>query len=205
MIQRRYFIFFLISLFLVWKVSAQRSSRSVPIIIETEFGTIEAELYPRKAPITCENFLSYVDSGAFENGSFYRTVKLDNQPGKTVLIEVIQGSVNLSKVDTNKIKDIPLERTSVTGLHHENGTLSMARLGPDTGNVHFFICIGDQPSLDFGGKRNPDGQGFAAFGKVTKGMEIVRKIQKATAKEQNLTPPVKILSVKRKGRRGVMN
>ena len=68
----------------------------------------------------------------------------------------------------------------------------MARDGPDTAIGDFFVCIGDQPELDFGGQRNPDGQGFAAFGRVTKGMDVVRKIQQAPANGQVLTPPVKI-------------
>jgi peptidyl-prolyl cis-trans isomerase A (cyclophilin A) len=90
---------------------------------------------------------------------------------------------------------VPLERTSVTGLRHLDGTLSMARDGPDTATSDFFICIGDQPSLDFGGKRNPDGQGFAAFGHVVGGMDVVRRIQAAPADGQSLTPPVRIRSI----------
>jgi len=125
-------------------------------------------------------------------------VKKNNQPGSPVLIEVIQGSVNLSKVDTSNVKDIPLERTSITKVKHKDGTLSMARLGPDTGNVHFFICIGSQPTLDYGGARNPDGQGFAAFGKVIKGMDVVKKIQNAPSKDQTLTPLIRIITIKRK-------
>jgi peptidyl-prolyl cis-trans isomerase A (cyclophilin A) len=74
----------------------------------------------------------------------------------------------------------------------------MARDGPDTATGDFFICIGDQPELDFGGKRNPDGQGFAAFGRVVKGMDVVKKIQAAPAQEQKLTPPVKIKTIRRK-------
>jgi peptidyl-prolyl cis-trans isomerase A (cyclophilin A) len=73
----------------------------------------------------------------------------------------------------------------------------MARDGPDTATSDFFICIGDQPELDFGGKRNPDGQGFAAFGRVVKGMDVVKKIQGAEADGQTLKPPVKIVKVKR--------
>ena len=92
---------------------------------------------------------------------------------------------------------LPLERTRDTGLRHLDGTLSMARAGPDTATSDFFICIGDQPELDFGGKRNPDGQGFAAFGRVTKGMDVVRRIQQAPAEGQTLTPPVSILNIER--------
>ncbi len=68
----------------------------------------------------------------------------------------------------------------------------MARVGPDTGTHHFVVCIGDQPELDFGGKRNPDGQGFAVFGRVTKGMDVIRKIHQMPAEGQQLTPLVKM-------------
>jgi peptidyl-prolyl cis-trans isomerase A (cyclophilin A) len=99
------------------------------------------------------------------------------------------------------VRDFPpikLERTSVTKLLHKDGTLSMARDGPDTATSDFFICIGDQPSLDYGGKRNPDGQGFAAFGRVLLGMDVVRKIQAAPAEGQTLRPAIKILGIVRK-------
>lgn len=91
-----------------------------------------------------------------------------------------------------------LERTNRTGLKHLDGTISMARNGADTATSDFFICIGNQPELDFGGKRNPDGQGFAAFGHVVRGMDVVRKIQKSKAEAQTLKPPIEILSIIRK-------
>jgi len=94
-------------------------------------------------------------------------------------------------------KPIELERTSVTGLRHVDGTLSMARGGPDSATSSFFICIGDQPALDFGGHRNLDGQGFAAFGRVTRGMDVVKKIQASPAEAQRLTPPVIITRIVR--------
>ena len=165
------------------------------IVIRTSAGDIRAELYPSRAPVTCANFVKYVEAVGSKGGEFYRTVTLQNQPDKNVLIEVIQGGFNLSNYDTALIQPIPLERTSVTGLRHLNGTLSMARGGPDSGTTEFFICINDQPSLDFGGKRNSDGQGFAAFGRVIAGMEIVKKIQRSPADGQSLTPPVKILEI----------
>ena len=71
----------------------------------------------------------------------------------------------------------------------------MARSTPDTAQESFFICVGDQPELDFGGKRNPDGQGFAAFGKVSSGMEVVKKINQANAEGQALMPPILILEM----------
>jgi peptidyl-prolyl cis-trans isomerase A (cyclophilin A) len=165
------------------------------IIFRTSAGDIHAELYPSRAPLTCANFVKYVEAVGSAGGEFYRTVTLQNQPDKNIRIEVIQGGFNLGNYDTALIQPVPLERTCVTGLKHLNGTLSMARSDPDSGTTEFFICINDQPSLDFGGKRNPDGQGFAAFGRVTAGMEIVKKIQRSPADGQSLTPPVKILEI----------
>jgi peptidyl-prolyl cis-trans isomerase A (cyclophilin A) len=122
-------------------------------------------------------------------------VKRDNQPDKKEKIEVIQASA--LKEHENEFGKISLERTNKTGLRHLVGTISMARDEADTATSDFFICVGDQPELDFGGKRNPDGQGFAAFGKVIDGMDVVRKIQQSPANGQKLTPPIKIISAKR--------
>lgn len=173
---------------------AAAQTAPVPVVIETELGTIEAEIDAVHAPISAANFLRYVDAGLYEGARFHRTVKPDNQPNNEVKIEVVQAG---TAPRTRQFDPIPLERTSVTGLKHKDGTLSMARNGPDTATSDFSICVGDQPSLDFGGKRNPDGQGFAAFGRVTKGMDVVRKIQAAPAEGQRLTPPVRILRITR--------
>ena len=164
--------------------------------ITTDLGVIEAELDATAAPATVANFLKYVDAGRYTGGQFHRTVTLhpDNQPANAVKIEVIQGGVNPEFTEKDR-PAITLERTRDTGLKHLDGTLSMARAGPDTATSDFFICVGDQPELDFGGKRNPDGQGFAAFGRVTKGLDIVKKIQTAPADSQKLTPPVRILKI----------
>jgi peptidyl-prolyl cis-trans isomerase A (cyclophilin A) len=167
------------------------------VIICTELGDIQAVLFVKQAPVTCANFLNYVDRGGKQGGTFYRTVTPGNQPDKKVKIEVIQGGFNLENLDSSEIQPIPLERTHITGLLHKDGTLSMARDDPDSGSTEFFICIGDQPELDFGGKRNPDGQGFAAFGRVIRGMEVVKKIQQAPSQEQLLDPPVRILGIRR--------
>ena len=160
---------------------------SVTVVITTELGTIEAVVSESRAPRTAANFLRYVRAGQYTGGRFHRTVRRDNQPGKDVLIEVVQAGVD-PRLEAQAFPPITLERTSETGLRHLDGTLSMARDGPDTATSDFFICIGDQPSLDFGGKRNPDGQGFAAFGRVTKGMEVVRRIQAAPADGQSPHP-----------------
>ncbi|MDA7950820.1 MAG: peptidylprolyl isomerase [Pirellulaceae bacterium] len=167
----------------------------VPVLVKTEVGEIVVNIDTQNAPKTSENFLKYVDGGHYNGGSFHRTVHMKNQPDNEIKIEVIQGATARNK--GKGFGELKLERTSVTGLKHLNGTISMARSGPDTAKSGFFFCINNQPELDFGGKRNPDGQGFAAFGQVTKGMDIVKKIQMSKAKGQNLTPSIKILSVER--------
>lgn len=147
---------------------------SQKVIIKISEGDIVVKLYPKKAPITVANFLKYIDEKRYDNTSFYRTVRLDNQQKSDIPIQVIQGGVGDD--ETNIHAPIPLERTKKTGLSHKVGAISMARGTPDSATTKFFICLGkDQPQLDFGGKRNPDGQGFAVFGKVVKGMEIVKK------------------------------
>jgi peptidyl-prolyl cis-trans isomerase A (cyclophilin A) len=178
-------------------VVSQAQTNRVTVVIQTELGSIEAEIDTLRAPITSKNFLKYVDAGLYDGGRFHRAVRMDNQPANKVKIEVVQAGVDPNKEKAG-FAPIKLERTNQTGLHHENGTLSMARDGPDTATSDFFICIGPQPSLDYEGKRNPDGQGFAAFGRVVKGMDIVRKVQASTAQEQKLTPPIKILKIRRK-------
>ena len=169
----------------------------VPIVIETSLGTIEAALDSARAPRTVTNFLRYVDAGLYDMAQFHRTVTPRNQPGSPVRIDVIQASLGAAH-SRQRLPPIPIERTTVTRLHHGDGTLSVARAGPDTGADEFFICIGDQPELDFGGKRNPDGQGFAAFGQVTKGMDVVRRIHSSHADGQRLDPPIAIVRITRK-------
>lgn len=186
---------------------------TVKIRIDTEFGAIRAELFDTEAPITVTNFLHYVDEGLYDRGVFHRTVTPDNNantnlnitdedratghvPNDSISIEVIQASVNPNR-QSELGGPIPLERTSETGLHHTDGTLSMARNTPDSAVSDFFICINDQPVLDFGGMRNPDGQGFGAFGRVTQGMDIVRTIQRQPARGQALNPVIPILRIAR--------
>ena len=160
----------------------------------TTQGDIVIALDDQHAPRTVANFLHYVDAGHYTNGRFHRTVRPDNQPDNAVKIEVIQAG---PAAGTKSDAPIALERSSVTGIRHRDGTVSMARNGPDTATRDFFICIGDQPELDFAGKRNADGQGFGAFGQVVSGMDVVRKIQARPADKQALTPPVAILRIER--------
>jgi peptidyl-prolyl cis-trans isomerase A (cyclophilin A) len=140
--------------------------------------------------------LRYIDAQAYDSATFFRSVRFDNQPTDSVKIEVIQ--LSLARGRGRGIPAIPLERTSVTGLRHEDGVLSMARSGPDTGTSSFSIVINAQPEMNFGGRRQPDGQGFAVFGRVTRGMDIVRRIQGLPVQAQRLDPPVTILRIVRK-------
>ncbi|MEI2721652.1 MAG: peptidylprolyl isomerase [Gemmatimonadales bacterium] len=187
------------ALLLLVPTIAPAQSGQVAIVISTERGEIRAVLDSARAPITVTNFLRYVDAGLFSGGAFHRTVTPDNQPRDSVRIEVIQGRARRTTPDSG-FAPIPLERTSVTGLRHLDGVLSMARSGPNSATSAFFITIGPQPSLDEGGHRNLDGQGFAAFGKVTAGMEVVRAIQQAPHTDQNLTPPIVITGIRRAAR-----
>ena len=165
---------------------------------KTELGDILIEVYPDKAPVTVANFLRYVDEDRFEGAVFYRVVTPDNQPEMEIKIEVIQGGIRLA-ANPRDLPPIEHETTEKTGVLHKDGTVSMGRLMPGTAASEFFICVGDQPSLDFGGMRNRDGQGFAAFGMVIEGMDVVRKIQKQPSERQYLTKPIKIFSIKRAG------
>lgn len=169
-------------------------AQNVKIEMKTEFGSILTELYPEKAPITCENFIKYIRNNKYDCLFFYRVVRMDNQPNNEVKIEVIQGGLGPGVIES-RYSPIAHETTIETGLLHKDGVLSMARIKSGTASSEFFICIGDQPELDFGGKRNPDGQGFAAFGKVIQGMEVVKKIQQLNNKSQTLLDKVKIYSI----------
>ncbi|MCY4571498.1 MAG: peptidylprolyl isomerase [Gemmatimonadetes bacterium] len=173
------------------------ASDPVRVVVETELGAFELEVDVDRAPITATNFLRYVDGGHYHNGTFHRTVHEDNQPNDSIRIAVIQGSRN-REAGAAAFPPIALERTGETGLAHLDGTVSMARGRPDSATHSFFICIGDQPSLDYGGMRNRDGQGFAAFGQVVAGMDVVRAIHRAPYEAQRLPPPVRIVRVYRK-------
>jgi peptidyl-prolyl cis-trans isomerase A (cyclophilin A) len=181
------------------RTDLQSANQATPVrvVLETGKGNIEIEVDIVPAPVTSANFLRYVDAGLYTGGEFHRTVRPDTEIRKDYPIEVIQaGRANGSR----GFAPIPLERTSVTGLKHVNGVISMARDTADTATSDFFICIGDQPELDFGGRRNADGQGFAAFGRVVAGLDVVKAIQAGpvAANSQNLMPPVRIVRATRK-------
>lgn len=166
------------------------------VLIRTSLGDIEVEVYSGLAPVTASNFLSQVDAGTYTNSIFYRVVRMDNQAQNKVKIEVIQGGLFEDEL-INKYTPIVHETTELTGIKHTDGVISMARMEPGTASTEIFICIGDQPSLDAGGDRNPDGAGFAAFGKVIRGMDVVRAIQALPDDGQYLVDPVSIHEISR--------
>jgi peptidyl-prolyl cis-trans isomerase A (cyclophilin A) len=175
----------------------------VTVVIQTELGAITVEVDAAHAPVTAENFLKYVDGKFYDGGMVNRAVRPDNTTRHDVEIQVIQFQSNPARAK-ELLPPIALERTSVTGLKHVDGALSMARSGPDSATSSFFICVGDQPELDFGGKRNADGQGFAAFGRVVSGMDVVKKIQASKSGPagaygtETLNPPIKVVGASRK-------
>jgi peptidyl-prolyl cis-trans isomerase A (cyclophilin A) len=169
------------------------------VVIVTAAGAIEVEIDTARAPITAANFLRYVDAGLYDAGRFHRAVRPETESRTDYPIQVIQAGIDPAR-RREGFPAIALERTNGTRIRHGDGVLSMARGGVDSATSDFFVCIGDQPELDFGGRRNADGQGFAAFGRVVSGMDVVRKIQASpvAAGTQNLTPPVGIVSARRK-------
>ncbi len=164
--------------------------------VSTEMGSFVVEVDPTRAPISAADFLSYVSKGLLDNQSVYRIVTMANQPDTvSSKIEVVQfGWLGRTPNEPPPLPAIAHEPTSVTGLKHLDGTLSMARFAPGTASAGFFICIGPQPSLDFGGGRNPDGQGFAAFGQVVEGMDVVRNIFARGEASDRLTQRIAITS-----------
>jgi len=166
--------------------------------IETKFGDIELELYPDQAPKSVAAFLSYIDSGYYKNAAFYRVLRDDEQPMDAPKSELIQGGIWKTNYKLSaSLPGIPHETTQQTKILHKNGAISLARQAPGTANTEFFICVGDQPGFDYGGVNNSDGQGYAAFGKVVKGMDVVRYIYDAPENDGDLDPLVYIYSMKR--------
>jgi len=163
------------------------------VAFDTRLGKFVVRLFPEQAPISTDNLLQRIETGLFAGSTIYRIVNMQNQedtvPAK---IEVIQFGYPSDKPRENDPPPIAHETTEKSGLKHVDGTLSMARLAPGTAGPAFFICIGDQPELDYGGRRNPDGQGFAAFGQVVEGMDVVRAIYALGEKQQQISNPIPI-------------
>jgi peptidyl-prolyl cis-trans isomerase A (cyclophilin A) len=190
--------YFLLLMLVATFLSCKQQKYSNPhIIIKSFYGDIEVELYPDKAPKSVAAFLSYIDSGFYKRSSFYRVLSLDNQPMGIGAAELIQGGLYATKNQRPKLPGIPHETTEQTGIKHLNGTISLARNEPGSATTEFFICIDDQPGFDFGGRNNSDGQGYAAFGRVVKGMDVVRKIYSRPEQNQSFNPPVRIDNIVR--------
>jgi peptidyl-prolyl cis-trans isomerase A (cyclophilin A) len=169
------------------------------VLIRTTAGDIEVELYPRQAPRTAGAFLSYIDSGFYKNGSFYRVLNEDNQVTGSDFAKLIQGGIwKTNHTKAISVPGVPHETTQQTHILHTDGVISLARTEPGTATTEFFICVGNQPGFDYGGDNNPDGQGYASFGKVVKGMDIVRAIYARPENDQSFTPPIPILGIIRK-------
>ena len=183
--------------------AGQTAVKPTTVTFETELGAITIEVDVAHAPVTGANFLKYVDGKFYDNGVFNRAVRPDNTARHDVEIQVVQVQIDPAR-RREQFPPIPMERTTVTGLKHINGAVSMARAGADTATASFSVVIGDQPEMDFGGKRNADGQGFAVFGRVTAGMDVVKKIQAAPTGQrgaygtETLEPPIKILKAYRR-------
>ncbi|MEP7277881.1 MAG: peptidylprolyl isomerase [Bacteroidota bacterium] len=168
------------------------------VLIKTNAGDIEIELYPDQAPQTVKAFLSYVDAGYYRYSSFYRVLSDDNQPSNAPKANLIQGGIwktNYKKAIS--LPGIPHEPTNKTRILHKDGILSLARQAPGTATTEFFICIGDQPGFDYGGENNADGQGYAAFGKCVKGLDIAYRIYDRPSYDQSFDPPVTITNIVR--------
>ncbi|HQX81271.1 MAG TPA: peptidylprolyl isomerase [Vicinamibacterales bacterium] len=189
----------LLSAVVVLGAMVQAPPAPVVVVVETSLGAITIEVNVAKAPVTAANFLKYVDEGLYDGGRFHRTVRPDTETNKEHPIEVVQGG-RAPRSATPGHPPIALEPTSVTGLTHVDGAVSMARAGANTATSDFFICIGAQPLLDFGGARNADGQGFAVFGRVISGMDVVKKIQASPVRSgsQTLDPVVVIVKAGRR-------
>jgi peptidyl-prolyl cis-trans isomerase A (cyclophilin A) len=166
-----------------WLLVPAAQPAPVAVVVETAKGAITIEVDPAHAPITAANFLRYVDGHFYDGGVINRAVRPENTIRHDVEIQVIQFQIDPARA-REVFAPIALERTSVTGLSHKNGTVSMARTSADSATASFFITIGDQPELDYGGKRNADGQGFAAFGRVIAGADVVRAIHQSPTGRQ---------------------
>jgi len=155
------------------------------VVLETQLGEVEIEVHLDKAPISSADFLMHVDQGLYDQQGFYRVVRADNDP-RGMGMSLIQGGILSQEFDTPLIAH---ELTTDTGLSNTRGVISIARDAPATGSAgYFFINIGDNSFLDTGGSRNPDGAGYATFGTVVRGMDVVEAIQAREAGGESPSP-----------------
>ncbi len=180
--------------------AAPAAPRTVRVNVETGQGVIVIELYVEQAPITTANFLRYVDQKRYDGATFFRASR---SPGP-VDYGLIQGG--LQGDPARVLKPIAHEPTTQSGIKHTDGVVSIARNAPGTATSDFFICVGDAPYLDADPAALGDNAGFAAFGKVVEGMDVVHRIinlptpgvaVNPVMKGQILEPPVPILKARR--------
>lgn len=144
-------------------------------VIVTSLGDITVELAETAAPVSSANFLAHAEAGHYDGGGFYRSVRDDNEREGVEPMNLIQGGHSFDGLPG--ADGIAHETTEETGLSHERGAISMARNEPGTATTEFFIMVADYPGLDSGpGKRNPDEAGYAVFGQVVEGMDVVEAI-----------------------------
>jgi peptidyl-prolyl cis-trans isomerase A (cyclophilin A) len=173
--------------------TASAATQQPRVAINTALGKITVAVDVAHAPVTACNFLRYVRAGAYSEGLFYRTVHKESTKISPVPIEVVQAGAR--KDAENAFPPIAIETTQKTGLTHRAGAISMARSTPDSATSSFFIVAEDSPALDFGGKRNADGQGFAAFGYVVDGMDVVRAIHRLPDQGEAIVQPPRISAI----------
>lgn len=179
--------------------SARKAKHRAPgltrVALNTSLGTIVIALETKRAPATAANFLAYVDDGRFDGTSFYRSARKRADPR----FGFIQGGI---QTDARRIlPPFPLETTDKTGVLHLDGTISMARReDPKSAGGNYFICVGPIPAMN----ASPGHKGYAAFGHVVRGMDVVRKILaqptgggSEAMRGQMLAPPVRVISARR--------
>ncbi|MDE2851982.1 MAG: peptidylprolyl isomerase [Acidobacteriota bacterium] len=166
-------------------LACQSEENTVGVVLETDLGEVEVRVYPDRAPISANNFLAWVEGGHYEDAAFYRVTRPDNTTGPSPH-QVVQGGLlgeamrrgESSPPGGGPIPPIAHETTDTTGILNERGTIAYARLEPGTADSEFFFNVADNPALDTGNTtRQPDGQGYATFGRVVRGMEILEEIQ----------------------------
>jgi len=196
---KRRLLFALPALTLGWAhPGAAAQGRAVRTRVDTEAGSFVIEVDPGVAPITVAHYLAHVDAKLLDGGAIYRIVTLANQgPETRHKIEVVQWGMNRPDDRPPPLPPIAHETTQQTGLRHLDGTVSMARAKPGTATAEYFVCVGAQPELDFGGGRNPDGLGFAAFGRVVEGMDVIRALHARGEADQYLAQPISVRAVRR--------
>lgn len=172
------------------------------LLISTEMGNITIYLDLKNAPETASYYRDIAALGGFDHSSIFRIVNESNvEMRSNSKIEVIQLGIN--QLDSKYSKSLAHETTKSTGLKHKKWTVSAARYEVGQNYPSFFICMRDEPELDYGGKRHPDGQGFAAFGKIIEGFETVETLFLKAESQEYLTNEIKIKSIALKAKDNV--